>query len=144
MSEKWVRSTRTIKKWVPKISSYSRPFWEATKRRELVIQECANCGGKIYPPAPVCPFCFSDNLRWVKSSGRGKVLTFTTIYEYSPSWVRDFLPYILALVKLEEGVVMLSHIVGCKPEEVKCDMDVEVTFENITEDFVVPKFKPVK
>ena len=55
---------------------------------------------------------------------------------------KDDLPYVVAVVELEEGPHILTNIVGCSPDEVKCDMPVEVTWEDITEEYSLPKFQP--
>jgi uncharacterized OB-fold protein len=62
----------------------------------------------------------------------------------APSAFINDIPYVVALIRLEEGVQMLSNIVECDPEKVTCDMPVEVIFEKLTEDFTLPKFRPVK
>jgi len=129
------------KPFIPRFSPYGKPFWEAAKRRELVIQKCNDCGNKNYPPTLYCPNCLSSNLEWVKVSGKGKIYSYTIVYEYPPPSFKT--PYIIALVELEEGVRMLSNIVDCNPEDVKIDMPVEVTFEDITKSFTLPKFKPL-
>lgn len=66
------------------------------------------------------------------------------MYEYPPPHYEGKTPYILALIELEEGVRVLSHIVNCKPEDIKIGMDVEVTFEKLTDEIFLPKFKLVK
>lgn len=142
--EKWAREERPwyTLQLIPKISSYTRSFWEAVRQHEFVIQQCKNCGNKIYPPQPVCPECLSEDFEWIKSSGKGKVLTYTTIYEFPPSWCREITPYTIVLVKLDGGIVVMSHLIDCEPEDVKCEMEVEVVFEDLTEDFSLLKFKP--
>ena len=61
--------------------------------------------------------------------------------QVEPKFKED-LPYVLALVDLEEGIRMMTRIVDCEPEEVKMDMDVEVVFNDITEEFSLPYFRP--
>ena len=92
-----------------------------------------------------CPHCLSSNLKWIKTSGKGKVYTYSTIHEYPPPLVARFLPppYNLAIIELEEGLKMLSNIVDCKPEDIACDMKVEVVFHDVGEGVVLPWFKPV-
>jgi uncharacterized OB-fold protein len=127
-----------------KRKTYSKPFWEGTERRELLIQECVDCGKRIYPPAYLCPSCLSTNLAWMKASGKGKVYSFSTLYQGPPVHYEGKTPYTLALVDLKEGVRMLTHIVECKAEEIKCDMEVEVTFEDFKEmGLTLPKFRPI-
>ena len=120
------------------------PFWEGAKRGELLIHQCKDCGNKMFPPRWYCTNCMSENIDWIKVSGKGKVHTFSIAYEYPPTRVAKFLatPYVPVLIDLEEGVRMVSVIVGCKPEDVKIDMDVEVEFEDIGEDVLLPRFKP--
>jgi uncharacterized OB-fold protein len=55
----------------------------------------------------------------------------------------DAIPYVVAVVRLNEGVQLMSNITSCSPEQIKCDMEVEVVFDDVTEDFTLPKFKPV-
>ena len=113
------------------------------QKHELLIQECEDCDAKIFYPKLFCPNCFSSNLQWVKASGKGKVYTFTVVYSYQPTEFTDDVPYVIAVVKLAEGVQMMSNIIDCKPEDVRCDMDVEVIFENIEDGITLPKFRPV-
>jgi uncharacterized OB-fold protein len=90
----------------------------------------------------LCPTCLSDQTEWVKSNGKGKVYTFTVTYQNQSAGFRENLPYIMAYVELDEGIRMLTNIVGCKPEEVKIGMPVEVTFEDATPEISVPLFRP--
>ena len=122
---------------------WTRPFWEGCKRHEFLIQHCKDCGANIFYPKLYCPACLSPNIEWLKSSGRGKIYTFTVVYGYAPTEFADDLPYVVAVIRLAEGVQLMSNIVGCAPEQVKCDMEVEVVFDDVTEDFTLPKFKPV-
>ena len=128
---------------LPSPSPWSRPFWEGCKRHELLIQHCKDCRANIFYPKLYCSNCLSPNLEWIKTSGRGKIYTFTIVYNYAPTEFAQDVPYVVSVIKLEEGVHLMSNIVGCKPEEVKCDMDVEVIWDKVTDDFILPKFKPL-
>ena len=134
---------KKYKKPLPRLDEENRPFWEACARHELYIQKCKNCGALRYYTRALCPACLSDQTQWVKGSGRGKVYTFTVTYQNQSAGFRENLPYVMAYVELDEGVRMLTNIVGCKPEEVKIGMPVEVTFEDATPEISVPLFKPV-
>jgi len=81
---------------------------------------------------------------WTKLSGKGKVYTFT-IYRraYHPAY-KDDIPYVLAVIELDEGPRMESNVTGCPIEEVKIDMPVEVYFDDVAPGFAVPKFRPSK
>jgi hypothetical protein len=128
---------------LPRIDEESKGFWEACQRHELYVQKCRDCGAFRYYPRAVCPSCLSSNTEWVLSSGKGTVYTFTVTYQNQAPGFRDELPYVLAYVELEEGVRMLTNIVGCPPEHVRIGMPVQVTFEDVTSEVSIPKFKPV-
>ena len=134
---------KEYKKPLPTPSPWSRPFWEGCKKRELLIQHCKDCGANIFYPKLYCPSCLSPNIEWIKASGRGKVYTFTVVHNYPPTAFAEDIPYVVAVVKLEEGVQLMSNIIGCEPEQVKCDMEVEVVFDDVTDEFTFPKFKPI-
>lgn len=122
----------------------TKEFWDGAKRHELLVQRCSQCGGYRYPPRPICPKCLSMDFKWEKASGKGEVYTFIIVrVPPRPDWARDDLPYVLATIKLEEGVRMISNIVDCKPEDVKIGDKVQVVFDDVTEQFSLPKFKLV-
>jgi len=134
----------TPNKPVPVVNPWARPFWEAARKEKLIIQKCKDCDQFVFYPRIACPHCFSEAMEWVEASGRGKVYTYTVVENNAPSaFIRD-IPYVVAVIRLDEGVQMLSNVVGCDPREVQCDMPVEVTFEKLNEEFTLPKFTPVK
>lgn len=121
-------------------SPVSKEFWDATKRHELKIQQCRNCGKNIFYPKDFCPECLSTDLRWIKASGKGRIYSFTVAYSGPPPGFD--VPYVLAIIELNEGVRMYANIVDCNLEELKCDMPVEVVFEDVTKEITMPRFKP--
>jgi uncharacterized OB-fold protein len=133
----------TYKKPIPRVDEETRGYWEACRRHQLVLQRCGACNTLRYYPRAVCPECLSDEVRWEKMSGRGTVYTFTVTYQNQAPGFREELPYVLAYVTLHEGPQMLTNVVGCKPDEVKIGMPVEVTFEDVNEDIAIPRFKPI-
>jgi uncharacterized OB-fold protein len=85
----------------------------------------------------------SDQVVWVKASGHATVLSYTIVYRPVTQAFAADVPYVVALVTLDEGPQMMTNIVGCPPEQVKIGMPVQVTFDDWTEEISVPKFKPV-
>jgi hypothetical protein len=85
----------------------------------------------------------SDQVVWVKASGHATVLSYTIVYRPVTQAFAADVPYVVALVTLDEGPQMMTNIVGCPPEQVKIGMPVQVTFDDWTEEIAVPKFKPV-
>jgi uncharacterized OB-fold protein len=90
-----------------------------------------------------CPHCGADDIEWVKSSGRGHIYSYTVVENNAPSAFAGDTPYVVAVIKLDEGVQMLSNIVGCNFDDLQCDMPVEVVFEELNQEFTLPKFTPV-
>jgi uncharacterized OB-fold protein len=125
---------------LPKPSPTSRPFWEAAKRHELMLQHCNSCRAFIYYPRDQCPYCMSDHLEWERMSGRGKVYSYTVVRRASTRSFADA-PYVLAIVELDEGVRMTTDIVAA-PEAVKVGMPVTVYFDDVTPQHTLVKFKP--
>jgi uncharacterized OB-fold protein len=131
------------KKPLPIPDSDSEEFWEGCKRHELLIQRCEQCNSYRYPPRSICPKCFSMNTKWEKASGRGEVYTFSVVrVPPAPEWEPD-IPYTIGVIQLDEGVRMVSNIVGCRPEDIQIGMKVEVVFDDVTDKSTIPKFKPV-
>lgn len=128
---------------IPVPSEDSNPYWEGAKRHEFCLQRCQACGAFRLPPAPLCPECTALGGVWTKVSGRGKVYSFVIFHRaYHKAFEKD-LPYAVAVIELAEGSRLLSNIVGIAPDRIRCDMPVEVTFEDITLDTTLPKFRPM-
>ncbi|HEX75028.1 MAG TPA: Zn-ribbon domain-containing OB-fold protein [Dehalococcoidia bacterium] len=129
---------------LPQPNADTRPFWDGCKEHQLRFQKCRDCGHVRWPPSIICPRCYSSEVEWMVASGEGKVYTFVVYhYAYHKAFEND-LPYITAIVELEEGPHILTNIVGCSSDEVRCDMPVKVAWEDVTEEFSLPKFKPAQ
>ena len=129
---------------VPKPTPETKPFWDAARQHILRIQHCRDCAQHYFYPRPLCPHCLSRNVEWVDCSGRGRLHTFVINYRPPRNFPQQQ-PFILGIVELDEGARMLSNIVGidADPQLLRCDMPVEVVFEEITEAITLPKFRPV-
>lgn len=128
---------------LPQPNEDTKPFWDACKKHELRFQKCFSCGCVRWPSSIVCPQCHSRDAAWIKSSGKGKVYTFTIFHKVYHKGFADDVPYVVAIVELEEGPHFLTNIVDCPPGEVYCDMPVEVIWEDVA-DFSLPKFRPLR
>ena len=132
------------KKPLPVVSGETRPFWEACRRGELLIQRCKSCREYQFYPRGICATCWTTDISWVKASGKATVWTYTvTNQNRSPGFAEE-VPYVLAVVELEEGVKMFTNIVKCDPKNVIIGMPVEVTFAQATNQISVPYFKPLQ
>ena len=82
----------------------------------------------------MCPECYTFDYQRVRSMGKGKIVSFVVYHRaFHPSF-EVHLPYVTAIVELDEGPRMLTNIIGCSPSEVRCDMLVELDWEDLTED----------
>jgi len=132
----------TPNKPVPVVNTWARPFWDAAKEERLTIQKCGDCDKHIFYPRIACPHCFSENVDWVDASGKGTIYSFTVVESNAPSAFTGDLPFVIAVIRLEEGVQMLSNIVDCDPYALTCDAPVEVVFEPLNDEFTLPRFRP--
>jgi uncharacterized protein len=128
---------------LPGIDEDNKPFWDYCKKHELRMQKCLKCEKLFYPPNAMCPHCMHMQSEWVKLSGKGKVFSFIIVRRAShPGFAKEG-PYVVAIIETAEGQRLTSNVVGCKPEDVRIDMPVEVFFEDVTNEISLPKFKPV-
>jgi len=132
------------KKPLPEFRPETKPYWEATKNHELKLPRSKTNNKFFFYPRAISPYDdMSQDIEWADASGRGKVWTYS-IHNMGPTKAyKGDPPYVVALVELDEGVKMMTNIVDCDPQDVKIGMEVEVVFDDITEDVTLPKFKPV-
>ena len=134
--------TKPYRKPLPRVDEESRGWWEALARHELWFQRCRDCGtARLYPRA-LCTSCLSSATEWVRATGRGTVYTFTVTHQNQAPGFREELPYVLAIVQLDEGPKLMTNVVGCAPDAVRIGMPVEVVFEDVTPEITLPKFRP--
>jgi uncharacterized OB-fold protein len=117
------------------------PFWEGTRRGELLLQRCAACGRFRHYPRPTCPACLAREHRWERASGRGTVFTWTIVRGPTLPAFQAKLPYNVVDVLLEEGVHFVSEVLDCPPEAIRADMPVEAVFVPASEEITLVKFR---
>ena len=134
--------TQAVPKPLPGVDEDTKPFWDYCKQHELRVQKCSSCGKLRYPVSTICPSCLHMESEWVQLSGKGQVFSFIIVRRrYHPGFAAD-IPYTVAIVETEEGLRMLSNIIGCDPQAVQINMPVEVVFEDVSPEFALPKFRP--
>ncbi len=165
--DKPVKTERT--RMEPPVGAESRPFWEATRKGTLLVQWCTSCDRGIFYPRFLCPYCAvarpddsaanqsdrsdrsdesggsgGSTLEWRTASGRAIVHAATV--EHNPAATGATFshgePYVVALVDLDEGVRMMTNIVGCAPDDVRPGMAVTVTWEPLSDGRQLPLFTP--
>ncbi|MCB2190884.1 MAG: Zn-ribbon domain-containing OB-fold protein [Deltaproteobacteria bacterium] len=133
----------TVEKIVPMPDADSKPFWEGCREHQLKFQQCVACGEVRWPPSILCPQCHSQQTKWIEASGRGSIYTFAVYHQPFHPAFKDKLPYVVGVVKLDEGPMLLTNIVGCSPDSLACDMPVRVEWDDITQECSLPKFRPL-
>lgn len=124
----------------PEPTALSRPFWQAAREKRLVLQRCEDCGTYRWTPQILCVRCHSQRYAWTPVSGRGLVYSFTVVHRAPTAAFTT--PYVIAVVKLDEGPLMLTNLIDCVPDDIRIDMPVEVVFEAIDDDINVYRFRP--
>lgn len=123
----------------------SAPYWEGCRRHELLLQHCAGCGQVRFPPAGSCPHCGGDRAEWIEASGRGTVYSWIVVERPIPPQVYgDDVPYVVALIELDEGVRLPTNLIDCAPAEIVGGLAVEVVFDDVTDEITLPKFRPLR
>ena len=114
-------------------------FWQAAARGELVAQRCGNCGDLQHPPRPICPKCHSTRREVARLSGRGEV--YSWIVPRHPAPIGFAEAPVVALIALDEGLRLVSNVIGVAPADVRNGMRVEVSFEPTAGGHAVPVFR---
>ncbi|MCU1591350.1 MAG: hypothetical protein JWP11_2606 [Frankiales bacterium] len=128
----------------PIVDGDSAHYWESAKARELVAQQCDSCREFVFYPRSVCPHCHSGDLTWRTSAGHGIVYSYTVSRRAPSPEFEGMVPYVVALVDLDEGFRMMSNIVGTDALGTRCGDRVEVDFEQVSDETTLPVFRLVK
>ena len=112
----------------------------------LLLRRCQACGSFMSPTGglgtpvrPRCVTCFSAELACAPASGQATLYSFALMHQvYDPAFE---VPYNIAVVELDEGVRMTTNVVGCANDELRIGMPLEVTFEQVSDDVAIPKFR---
>jgi len=126
---------------LPVVDADTRPFWEAARRHRFLIQHCLSCERYVFYPRALCPHCHSDRLEWWEASGEGTIYSFTVSRRPAGPAFEDDVPYVVAIVELEEGPRMMSNVVVDDVGEVRIGEQVRVLFEDVTDEISLPKFE---
>lgn len=128
---------------VPEITPLTRPYWEGAQAGKLRIQYCCACSHCWHPPAPACAACGGLDVEWRDAAGHGHVHSFIIVRQALDPSFESRLPLVIALIRLAEGPLVISNILGCEPEQVSVEMPVRVDWEALSADVVLPQFRPV-
>lgn len=87
-------------------------FFDAAARGELAVRRCAECSSVLGPEARTCPTCGSAELDSLAVSGWGSLVSWAVVHQAPLPMLADAVPYVTALVELDEGPWLLMRLAG--------------------------------
>jgi len=118
------------------------PFWDAAKEGRLLVKHCNACGENHYYPRPFCPKCWSEDVEWLEASGRATLYTWSVVHTNDLPPFGERVPYVAAVVDLEEGPRMLTNVVDCPFEALEMGMALEPVFHPASDEWTIVQFRP--
>jgi uncharacterized OB-fold protein len=110
----------------PVMTVYDLPMWDSIGRERMALQKCGRCGAFRYPPGPICAECHALDYSWEALSGTGRILSWVVFHR---QYFEDFPPpYNAIAVRLAEGPIVISNLVGPEPEGSWIDAPVTMTY----------------
>lgn len=116
----------------------TEPWWHETRQGRFTVQRCTVCGRTQFYPRAICTRCGALDLELIDASGRGTVYSYTVVRRAPHPAFEP--PYVVAMVRLEEGELLLTNIVGVEPDAIRCDMPVRLVWEELPDGRKLPLF----
>lgn len=116
----------------PSTDGLDTPYWEGTRRHELVVQRCGRCGTHQWGPEWICHRCRSFDVGWVTVEPRGAIYSWERVWHPVHPALGEACPYVIVLVELAHagGIRMVGNLVGDPRASVGIGTPVEVVFED--------------
>ena len=127
---------------LPTVDPETRPYWDAAKDGRLLIRRCNACGEAYFYPRSFCPKCWSEDVSWEEASGRATLYTWSVVHRNDLPPFPERVPYVAAVVDLDEGPRMMTNVEGCSFDELRVGMPLQVDFRVESDDITVPIFRP--
>lgn len=134
-------ATTTVRFDLPTPDEDSQAFWDAAREGRLLVKRCGSCGRAHYYPRPFCPHCWSEQVDWEQASGRATLYTYSIVRQNDLPPFPERVPYVAAIVDLEEGPRAMTNVVDTDFEDLEIGMDLEVDFRSISDDVTIPVFR---
>lgn len=122
----------------PLINPEAQPWFDATAQGKLLYRHCTACGVAHHPPRSLCPHCRSDQTIWKESAGLGQVFSASLLRRGTP------VPYCIAYVQLDEGVALMTNVVGFGDATPPVGTRVRVRFVEADGGAKMPVFEPLE
>jgi uncharacterized OB-fold protein len=128
-------------RYTPAPTDFAAEFYAHCARGELRFQRCTGCGAWRHPPRILCPQCASEAWEWARSSGRGRLFSWTVTHQGIVPWFAQDVPYAVAVVELEEGPRIVSGLRGIPLDRLALGLPLEVAFEKVSEEIGLHYFR---
>lgn len=125
---------------IPVANPDSQVYWDSANQERLMIRQCKACKEFHFMPRYLCPACWSIELEWIQATGLGVVHSFTIVRRAPMKEFDHLVPYVIALIELNEGPRMMANILGPDALETRIGDQVQVCFEARGPEAKVPQF----
>ena len=126
---------------IPTPDLETQPFWDGCREGRVLVRPCNACGEDHFYPRPFCPKCWSDDVEWKQASGRGTLDTYSVVHQNDLPPFNERVPYVAAVVELEEGPRVMTNIEGVRHEDLRVGMPVVVDFKPLTDEITIAVFR---
>jgi len=133
----------TFPRPLPSPNALTEPYWQAAQQHQFKLPRCEACTKFHFYPRSTCPHCGSTQLAWHNVSGKGEVYSYTVVHRAPSKGFTEQVPYIVAVVALDEGPHLMTRLTQTDPGAVRIGLRVEVDFEQQDEEITLPVFCPV-
>lgn len=123
---------------IPRPTKTSAPYWAGCAAGELRPQQCTGCQHIQSYPRICCCKCAANELRWIAASGGGRIATFTIMHQQMAD--EYAMGQVVALIDLDEGPRMMSHVVGENASDTNVGDRVQVQFQEWGDGVTAPVF----
>lgn len=134
-------SRENVASLLPVITEFEKPFWDSLKNRQLMVQRCPQCGHVQFPPSPVCTYCLSDTVQWIKCSGKATLWSRVAFHKAYLEPYSD-VPYGVVLAKLEEGPIVTGRMSLESMSSTDFDAPLRATYVETSDGTVLVEFVP--
>ncbi len=120
-------------------------YWRAVEEGRLIIQQCANCRATQFYPRVFCTKCGGRDIDWIEAGGNAVLHAFSIVHQPPTPEFADGVPYVTAIVEIEEGPRIPTRIVGVDPdpEALKIGAPLKLTFTEVA-GRKLPVFRPAR
>ena len=122
----------------------TQPFWDGCKEGRFLLQHCNACDSDYFYPRPFCPKCWSTDVAWKEAGGGATLYTYSVVRQNDLPPFPDRVPYVAAVVQLDEGPRVMTNVEGCEFDDLEIGMALRVGFRAISDDVTIPVFEPAR